>query len=118
MDLWDCREPGEGAKGVACSSVSGTEVLVGSLWFSPATPLLPHPKVLVGRGPQALVFLAWDERIWAEGLVLAGWGWTWEQAVCLSQHWVPAWLPNLTPQPLSSLLSTPEKGRCTQADTC
>lgn len=38
----------------------------------------------------SLVFLAGDERIWEEDLVLEGWGWTWEQAVCLSQHWVPA----------------------------
>lgn len=59
-----------------------------SLWFSYACP--PTIKALVGGGPQALVFLAQDERIWEEGLVLEGWGWTWEQAVCLSQLWVPA----------------------------
>lgn len=51
------------------------------------SPTNPGPG---GKGPQALVFLAGDERIWEEGLVLEGWGWTWEQAVCLSQHWVPA----------------------------
>lgn len=58
------------------------------------------------------MFLAQDERIWEEGLVLEGWGWTWEQAVCLSQHWVPASLPvptpSLRPCPLVSALG---KGR-------
>lgn len=61
---------------------------MASLCFPSAHP--PRVKALVGWGPQALVFLAGDERIWEEGLVLEGWGWTWEQAVCLSQHWVPA----------------------------
>lgn len=50
---------------------SGKELLVGSLWFC-SVPTL----TLVTRGPQALVFLALDERVQAEGLVLAGWGWT------------------------------------------
>lgn len=92
---------------MACA---GTDILVGSLWFSPAPAL-----ALVARGPQALVFLARDERIQAEGLVLAGWGWTWEQAVYLSQCWVPAWLPFPTPHPHPhSSLSCPRKG---QVDT-
>lgn len=41
--------------------------------------------------------------------MLEGWGWTWEQAVCLSQCWVPASLPVL-PLPSSALLSAPGKG--------
>lgn len=34
--------------------------------------------------------------------MLEGWGWTWEQAVCLSQRWVPASLPGPTPAPQPS----------------
>lgn len=70
--------------------------------------------VLVARGPRALVFLALDERTQAEGSVLAGWGWTWEQAVCLSQGWVPAWLP-IPPFALSSLPQERQVDACRPA---
>lgn len=47
--------------------------------------------------------------------MLEGWGWTWEQAVCLSQRWVPASLPSPTPGP-SALSCLPQgRGRRTQA---
>lgn len=34
--------------------------------------------------------------------MLEGWGWTWEQAVCLSQRWVPASCPAPPPAPQPS----------------
>lgn len=81
---------------------SGTENLVGSLWFSPG-PVL---------GPQALVLLALDERTQAEGLVLAGGGLGNRLCVCPSAG-LPAWLPPAL-HPFSSLLCAPRNG---QVDT-
>ena len=59
----------------------------------------PYSRSWWEGGAQALVFLARDERMRGEGLVLEGWGWTWEQAACLSQRWVPASLPGPSPGP-------------------
>ena len=59
----------------------------------------PYSRSWWEGGAQALVFLARDVRMRGEGLVLEGWGWTWEQAACLSQRWVPASLPGPSPGP-------------------
>lgn len=62
---------------------------MASLWFSSASPL-PTQGPGEKRGPKRSC--SWHEmkgsgkRAWC----LRGWGWTREQAVCLSQLWVPA----------------------------
>lgn len=91
---------------VACSAAQEQKNLVGSLWFSPA-------PILGARGPQALVFLALDERTRAEGLVLAGGGLGNRLCVCPSAGRLLGF-----PLPLSPLLCAPGKGRWTHADTC